>query len=185
MSTTANPISNAEARMQVLTKLSVTRRNAIKKVSDSETSFNINDQAHARRFRDEWSRQMENWLLRKFYEAPNIKTILSSASAYINAWQEDGAERGAPKQARDEFLGTVDGHALVLQPRRPQSSHNREVPSRKRLREENFEHDNGEVEEEDAALEHTTKQQITPAALRAHMLVTLLHLRNIQTGSSK
>ncbi|KAF9353094.1 hypothetical protein BGX26_009115, partial [Mortierella sp. AD094] len=154
MSTSASPSSDPEVRMQLLTKLSVTKRNAIKNITAAGGRFNIRDETQARMFREEWSRQMEYWLVRKFPSAPHLETIVQRSTDFINAWQGSEGDQDKAKRMREQFLDSVVGLTLVMKPRRILSPRER-VSSTSRGRSVDANSDRGSEDEADEeGLEH-------------------------------
>ncbi|KAF9113286.1 hypothetical protein BGX27_001878 [Mortierella sp. AM989] len=177
MSTSASPAPDSEVRMQVLTKLSVTRRNAIKAITAAGARFNLEDETQARIFREEWCRQMEYWLKRKFSNAPQLQDIVYRSKAYIYAWQGNEGDQDSAKRVRENFLESVAGLTLVMKPRRLQGTRDRAALSNAR-RSSDANSDHGSEGEVDEGWPDFNNNRLAPATLRAHMLVTLLRLNN-------
>ncbi|KAF9170641.1 hypothetical protein BGX21_008652 [Mortierella sp. AD011] len=184
MSTSESPGPDPEVRMQLLTKLSVTKRNAMKHIMAADGHFDIRDEAQARKFREEWSRQMEYWLVRKFQGAPRLETIIQRSTDFINAWEGSEGDQEKAKRVREQFLESVVGLTLVMKPRRVLSQHQRANSARMGARSAEANSDRGsEGEADEEGVEHSNPKVTSPAMLRVHMLVTLLRLRNIQQST--
>ncbi|KAF9416243.1 hypothetical protein BGZ76_004685 [Entomortierella beljakovae] len=188
--------TDSDVRIQVLTKLSVTKRNSIKNCTLPGTRFDITDNVQRQAFKDDWVRQMEYWLRRKFSSAENFETILQRVAAYVEAWSEDG-NQGSVKRAREHFLESISGLTLVMQPRRPPLKDKVNAIKRPIVEttisnqvsgidleevedeDEEDEIDDEEEEDNDDVKDKNSAKAINPSVSRVNMLVTLLRLKNM------